>query len=51
MHELLIIDGEECQLYKPKDEINDFHSMVKEHLARALFAFMKMNMFAIPVVK
>ena len=29
MSEILIVDGLEYELYTPKDEIEDFHSMVK----------------------
>ena len=31
MAEILVVDGVEYNLYRPKDETNDFHSMVKEH--------------------
>ncbi len=31
MSEILVVDGVEYSLYRPKDERHDFHSMVKEH--------------------
>jgi len=31
MPEILVVDGVEYYLYTPKDETDDFHSMVKEH--------------------
>ena len=31
MNEILIVDGTEYQLYKPKDETNDFHSMIQDN--------------------